>query len=169
MSQYANSHLGWTFAAALGGLGLAIFALAYLTCLPPRRRTAAILLGVSGAGLVLAALVPASVAGRTAADATHQAGATVGLGFLLVAALVVAAPLRREPLARGILALVAVAGASLIMLVAAAYRIEPWGLGAQRAWALYQTVAVVCEVAIVYLLLALLSRRYAALPSSTAP
>lgn len=169
MSQYANSRLGWTFAAALGGLGLAIFALVYLACLSPRRRAAASPSGVSGAGFVLAALVPASAGQRTTADAVHQAGATVGLVFLLLAALVVAAPLRREPLARSVLVLVAIAGASLVMLVAAAYRIEPWGLGAQRAWALYQTIAVVCEVAIVYLLLALLSRRSAALPSSTAP
>ncbi|GAB3300969.1 DUF998 domain-containing protein [Epidermidibacterium keratini] len=169
MSQYANGPLGWTFATALGALGVAIFCLAYLASRVRRSTPVALLLGLSGAGFALAALVPASVDQRTTADAVHQAGATLGLVFLILGACAVAVPLRSETTARSAITFAVLAATSLVLLAAAAYGIEPFGLGAQHAWALYQSIAVVCEVVIVYLLLVMLSRRSAACPASTSP
>ena len=159
ISQYANSEAAWLLTTCLATLGLAVACLSWLTTHHPREELPAILLGMSAFGLLLSAAVPATAGGHDPQNLQsniHQVGGILGMLCLAIAAILLATPRTKTWAGRACLLTAAVTLAALILMAAAVYDVEPTGLGRQRAWALYQSIAATCEAVFVLALAALL-------------
>lgn len=157
MSQYGVGRYGWVFTVCVAALGLAGLAMAVgtLRTTTAMRRTTAILLIVWGGPLLLTGVVPAdaTAAHPSAAGVTHMYLSAVALLALPMAGFLTA--LSGRPTARPVrltlLVLCVLSELSLVLLLLAANGVDVSGLGSRAAWSLYQSISVVLDVAILYL------------------
>lgn len=157
MSQYG---LGpWGFLFTLWMLSLAVAAGALYGAGPGRNRWVGAVFGVSIAGLVVTALV------RTDSDGAqhswhahlHLVGSVLALAALPLGIVVVTRWFARPGKVITVV-LVVVVELSLVLLLLAAAGIDTAGGGAVAAWAFWQSVAVGCEMVLLLVWAALVSR-----------
>lgn len=150
MSQYANGPGSVAFTVALLALGAGSALLGARVrsfARSPAERAGWVLQLAAAAGFVIAALVRAEPAHLqwSINDRVHMAAATTGLVGLTLAGLLLGWRRRRSVSGLATLVLAAVSALALLLLVGAAYGVEPTGLGARPAWALHQTIALGCQ------------------------
>jgi hypothetical protein len=164
LSQYANGAGSAEFVVALLALGLAAVTTAGLVPRDARGvgagrasrvdSVAGVLLAVAGAGFVFAALVSAPAVGEQDPlnDALHQAGAITGTFGLSIGGLLLALRHRKSRFGRPLLAIALLGTVALSLLSLANFDIDLTGLGRREAWALHQSVSLVCMVLMLALL-----------------
>lgn len=155
LSQYANTPGRWSFVVALFALGLAA---AVVAALVPRiariDRAAAWMLGIAGAGFVLAAAIPAPALEEhnPFSDALHQAGAICGTFALTIGGLLLAWRYRHSVAGWCALVVSCAAAIALVLLTMSNFDVDVTGLGRRESWALHQSISLVCMVLVVALL-----------------
>ncbi|AZI58026.1 DUF998 domain-containing protein [Nakamurella antarctica] len=167
MSQYGVGPNGWLF--ALWMLAFAATPLVLTRTLRPRSRTGLTLLTIGAIGAVVMALVPTDPGGaqQSSTAQIHTVGAVLGLAFVPMGILSCLWGIR-GPWRAGAAVLMAAVGVSLILLLLAANGWDNTGLdsvpdpvvlgtapnsaGAPRSWAFWQSVAVVCDHAMLALM-----------------
>ena len=159
MSQYGVGRYGWSFTLTLTLWALASLAMAAADVLraPPPPVVVTALLVVWSICTVLVGIIRADedTSAPTAGGRAHMLLAGLALIVLPIAALIrVSVGPRQPPILMGaaVCSLAVISGLSLLMLVLAAFGTDITGLGAHVAWALYETISVVTDVVIVYLL-----------------
>jgi hypothetical protein len=167
MSQYGVGRFSWIFVLAVTLLGTGALALvAAVYAEHPGRavrngeRIGMILVVLWGCCLIALGLIPADPTATAQTLSGHIHMGISGLGLLVLpfgATLLGYRPgVRSRRVQRSILVLAAASELSLVLLLLAAFGIDFSGLGPRAAWALYQSVAVVLDGVVTYLLISTL-------------
>ena len=158
ISQYGVGPHGWIFTVwmlCVAGSAAAVYLSSGVHWWP-----AAVLIGAGVLGAVVIAVIRTDAGGLQHSwhAKVHMVGAIMTLSALPVGLALVALRLDRR-LFRLALATAAVASVALILLLTAAFGVDTLGSGAPSAWAFWQSVATVAELALVTELTVFLARR----------
>ncbi|MEO9198595.1 MAG: DUF998 domain-containing protein [Antricoccus sp.] len=154
LSQYGVGKNGWVFSVAVGALGATSVTVGLLARALGRPLITTIMLGVGGAGFIIDGLVPADAAAShpTIYGHIHLVAAVFGVVLVPVAAVVLCWQYRSKTFPMVTIVVSVGCIITLILLLFAAADLALFGQSQEYMWALYQTIALIGTLIVLYLL-----------------